>query len=637
MSRFRAFSPMRAPQALLAAAVLATTTVAQTVTTVLNNGTTQTRYDIVILGDGYQASEQTKFNQDVQAFLTSLFQHEPYLTFGAYYNVHTVFRASVDSGADRPDETPPVFKNTVYDATYNYGGTDRCLYIQNTSQALADATLAPANEGRILVMVNDTRYGGCAATFAVSYTGSWMSEVQIHEMGHSVGQLADEYDYPYTTTYSGSEPSQANITKSATGQKWSLWQGTDGISAFEGAGYYLYGLYRPKANCLMRSLGVAMCRVCQEGVVKITNSITNVITSAAPAAATVNVDVPNLQPFSITHFVPAGNNPLITWRLDGQVIAGATGSGYVLDPAQTSLGSHTLSVTVKDQTALVRNDPANVMTESHSWQVVVADPTAAQLRFTAFSGSTLYVQPGSPLLLNATVVNDGPGAAGPFDVDFFVSTSSTWNVQTSTWLGKTTVNTLGAGQSAPVQRAAQLPWSLPAQLHYLFAVADRSNVVHESNENDNTRLSVALASAGPCGVHLEFHDPMTLGDAGTIAVGAGGALHPTVVAPCANPATTLYLIVWGGSGTSPGFPLSAGLTLPLNPDSFTALGLDGLNGPVFASFLGLLDAAGEGHATFTMPPLPGFTTGQTHFAAVLLGSTQLFTDVSNPIGLTLVP
>ncbi|MBZ0151990.1 MAG: hypothetical protein K8J09_10710, partial [Planctomycetes bacterium] len=88
---------------------------------------------------------------------------------------------------------------------------------------------------------------------------------------------------------------------------------------------------------------------------------------------------------------------------------------------------------------------------------------------------------------------------------------------------------------------------------------------------------------------------------------------------------------------SPGFPLGAGLTLPLNPDSFTALGLDGLNGPVFASFLGLLDAAGEGHATFTMPPLPGFTTGQTHFAAVLLGSTQLFTDVSNPIGLTLVP
>jgi hypothetical protein len=45
---------------------LAATTAAQapTVTTVLNNGTTQSRYDMVILGDGYQSFEQTKFNTD---------------------------------------------------------------------------------------------------------------------------------------------------------------------------------------------------------------------------------------------------------------------------------------------------------------------------------------------------------------------------------------------------------------------------------------------------------------------------------------------------------------------------------------------------------------------------------------------
>ena len=159
-----------AAAALAAALATAAGAQAPTVTTVLSNGTTQSRYDMVILGDGYQASEQWRFDQDVQTFLTALFQKQPYQTFASYYNVHTVFRASVDSGADRPDETPPVYKNTVYNATYNYGGTDRCLYIQNTSQALADAALAPANEGRILVMVNDTRYGGCAASTAVPAT-----------------------------------------------------------------------------------------------------------------------------------------------------------------------------------------------------------------------------------------------------------------------------------------------------------------------------------------------------------------------------------------------------------------------------------------------------------------------------------
>ena len=145
--------------------LLAAPAAAQTVKTVISNGTTETRYDIVILGDGYQLTEEAQFDSDVAAFLTSLFQKEPYLTFSAYYNVHTVFRASQDSGADRPDEIPPVYVNTVYDATYNYGGTARCLYIQNQSAALADAALAPATEGRVLVMVNDDRYGGCASTF----------------------------------------------------------------------------------------------------------------------------------------------------------------------------------------------------------------------------------------------------------------------------------------------------------------------------------------------------------------------------------------------------------------------------------------------------------------------------------------
>ena len=113
------------PLSLLATALLAAAPAAQTVATLINNGTTETRYDIVILGDGYQLTEEAQFDSDVAAFLTSLFQKEPYLTFANYYNVHTVFRASQESGADRPDETPPIYRNTVYDATYNYGGTPR--------------------------------------------------------------------------------------------------------------------------------------------------------------------------------------------------------------------------------------------------------------------------------------------------------------------------------------------------------------------------------------------------------------------------------------------------------------------------------------------------------------------------------
>ena len=615
------------------AAALATAQ-APTVTTVLSNGTTQTRYDMVILGDGYQSSQQATFNQDVLNFLTALFQKQPYQTFAGYFNVHTVFRASVDSGADRPDETPPVFVNTVYNCTYNYGGVDRCLYVQNTSQALADAALAPANEGRVLVMVNDTRYGGCAATFAVSYNGGWMTEVQTHELGHSLGQLADEYDYP-NQTYTGSEPTAVNITTSPTGQKWSIWHGTDGISSFQGAGYYLFGLYRPRSTCLMRDLGAVLCRVCQENITRLTSAVVDVIVSTSPAAATVNVAVPTVQTFSITHIVPPGNNPQVTWKLDGVVIPGATGTSWQLDPSAVAVGTHTVEVTVLDQTPLVRTDPSNTMRDAHGWQVNVSNPTLAQLRIPSATPAPLWVQRGTPVTIDVDVVNDGPASAGPFDVEFFLSSAPTWTAQ-STYLGKITVPVLAALQTVQLQHPTQMPWSLLPQPYYAFAVADRVDVVDETNENDNARLFTLLGQASPCVTKLEFQDPLVYPfDAASLSVASGGAVHPTVVAPCANPATTLYLIAWTGSGTSPGLSLGPGLVLPLNFDPFTQLGLDALNTPVFGSFLGILDAQGLGHATFALPPATSLPLGTTHFACVLLGNTQLFTAVTNAVALTL--
>jgi hypothetical protein len=609
---------------------------AQIVTTVLSNGTTQSRYDMVILGDGYQSTEQWKFDQDVTTFLTGLFQKQPYQTFAAYYNVHTVFRASVDSGADRPDETPPIYRNTVYNATYNFGGVDRCLYIQNTSAALADAALAPATEGRVLVMVNDTRYGGCASTFAVAYTGSSMIEVQAHELGHSMGQLADEYDYP-NQTYTGGEPSSVNVTTSPTGQKWAVWHGTDGISAFQGAAYYQFGLYRPKVNCLMRTLGWALCRVCQENITKVTNSIVDTIVSTTPATSAVTVAVPTPQQFSFTHIVPPGNQPLITWKLDGTPIPGASGTSYSLDPTTTSLGSHTLEVSVLDQTLLVRTDPGQVMLETHTWQVTVSDPTVAQLRVPAASVNPVFAPGGASVTVTATIANDGPATAGPFDVEFFVAPTNVWTAQ-STYLGSVTIPSLAATQSTVVQHTVQLPWSLPVAIQYGHVVVDRPGVVNESNETDNSHSFVLIGQTTGCVTQLEFTTPLVLpAGPATLSLATGGVVHPTVFAPCVDPATTLYLIAWTGSGTAPGIALPPNLTLPLNFDALTQLGLDNLNGPVFGSFLGIFDSLGQGHATFTLPPGLALPTGPTHFAAVLLGNTQLFTATTNAIELQLLP
>ncbi len=610
---------------------------AQVVNTVISNGTTQTRYDMVILGDGYRASEQLKFNNDVTAFLTALFAKAPYAAFASYYNVHTVFRASVDSGADRPDETPPVYVNTVYDATYNYGGVDRCLYIQNTSQALADASLAPATEGRVLVMVNDDRYGGCASTFAVSYNGAQMSEVQAHELGHSLGLVADEYNYS-NNTYTGPEPSQPNITKDPVGSKWQVWHGTEGISAFQGAGYHQFGLYRPRVDCMMRSLGQPLCRVCQESIVKETNANVNVVTSTTPATGSVlQLIVPAQQTFSFTHYVPAANNPVVEWRVDGVVQPGATGLSFTLDSTVFALGPHTVTAALADQTDRVRSDPQNVMTETIDWDVQVSDLTLAQLRIPAMTSSSTLTQPGDVMTFSPSIVNDGPASAGPFRVEFFLNQDPAGASVQDVYLGHIDVSGLAASQQTTLPFVTRMPYSLPLYASWVHAVVDRADAVAENNEADNATYRVVYAPSIPCDTGIEFQDPLTPPFAAELSRTAGGALHPTVVASCAQPTAPVYLIAWTGSGTSPGVTLGPGVTLPINPDPLTQLGLDGLNGPVFGQFFGLLDAQGGAQATLTLPPSAAIPTGTTHLATVLLGTTQTFAGASTPNKLTIVP
>ena len=278
------------------------------------------------------------------------------------------------------------------------------------------------------------------------------------------------------------------------------------------------------------------------------------------------------------------------------------------------------------------------MVEEHSWQVHVSNPSLAQLRIPQLVTSMVLVNPGTPLTLTPTIINDGPAAAGPFTVEFFLSPSLTsWSTQ-DTYLGKLDIAGLNSGQQAVgLQLNTQLPWSLPVQLMFVHAIVDRQNTVAESDETDNQLARAVFGQVGPCETGLEFQDPLTTPFAGSISLAAGGTLHPTVVARCADPATTIYLIAWSGSGTTPGMPLGAGLTLPINFDGYTQTGLGGLNGSIFGGFLGILDAQGVGQAQFTLPPSTAIPTGTTHFAAVLLGSTQLFTAVSNAVELTVLP
>jgi hypothetical protein len=198
------------------------------------------------------------------------------------------------------------------------------------------------------------------------------------------------------------------------------------------------------------------------------------------------------------------------------------------------------------------------------------------------------------------VRNDGPSGAANVVVEHFLSLDNT--VQTTDlYLGRTTLALLTAGQEVQTVRHVQLPHTMQPLQYFLLGVVDRSNSILELYESNNLRLTVVIGQAGACTPALEYRDDLHYPrDAAELSVGAGGSLRPTVIARCA-PAGSLYLIAWGFSGTAPGTPLAPGVTVPLNGDILTTLGLESVNGPVFQQFLGTLDATGIGRATFAWP------------------------------------
>ncbi len=65
-------------------------------------GNTNKHINIVILGDGYTASEQIKFNADAKKLIDYLFKQAPWSNYVNYFNVFTIEVISLESGVKHP-------------------------------------------------------------------------------------------------------------------------------------------------------------------------------------------------------------------------------------------------------------------------------------------------------------------------------------------------------------------------------------------------------------------------------------------------------------------------------------------------------------------------------------------------------
>ena len=183
--------------------------------TSLENGNSNVKADIAIIGEGYTADEDQKFQDDLKRFTEIFFRADPCRSSKDKFNIRGVLKPSHDRGFDEP--RAGIDKETAVNATFNSMGSERYLLTEDNKSLRDIAGHVPYDA--LYIMVNHSRYGGGGIyNFYCVYTSDNINSdyLMVHEFGHSFFGLADEY-YTSSTAYNDFysadyEPAEPNIT-----------------------------------------------------------------------------------------------------------------------------------------------------------------------------------------------------------------------------------------------------------------------------------------------------------------------------------------------------------------------------------------------------------------------------------------
>lgn len=249
-------------------------------------GAPSEKIDVAIVAEGYGPGEEEKMQQDLRLFMEYMFGQEPFKSRRDDFNVWGVARLGETSGITDPCNGVQV--NSICGATFNTFNS--CRYLMSFKLFQLHDLLCRTPCDHIIIMANSKTYGGGAIYnfYAVSAVTEMAGMILPHELGHSIGGLADEYVDP-DLSYNGMhkeeyEPLEPNITSLVDFKsKWedmieedtpiptppcTLSNRMDNcgpVGVYEGAGYKPKGLYRPVMNCMMNYYA-PFCPVCTKAL-----------------------------------------------------------------------------------------------------------------------------------------------------------------------------------------------------------------------------------------------------------------------------------------------------------------------------------------------------------------------------------
>ena len=244
--------------------------------------------DIVLLPDGFTAGEKEKFLEACRMWSDALFSYAPFDSNTHRINIRAVWAPSNEKGVSKPGIGKWV--DNLLGTRFYTLNSERYQMTEEFQKVRDVAASAPYEN--IFILTNTDKYGGGGiynfyGLGSAGKTGK-TGEVYVHEFGHSLMGLGDEYIEIGNTVSAlypaGKEPWEANLTRFVDFKgKWEdmIAQGTpvptvaaEGstekdwvVGAYEGGGYLEKGIFRGWPECMMKAL-TDFCPVCQRAITR---------------------------------------------------------------------------------------------------------------------------------------------------------------------------------------------------------------------------------------------------------------------------------------------------------------------------------------------------------------------------------
>jgi hypothetical protein len=293
------------------------------------HGDPANKVDLLLLGDGYTAAERQKFEADSKRLLAVLFATSPFKERRTDFNVWGLVPAARESGISRP--STGIHRSNPVSSTYDAFGSERYVLAFDNKAFRRYASYAPYDV--VEIMVNGRTYGGggiYGLYSTVAVDNAEAPYVFVHEFGHHIAALADEYytsPVAYLPATKREEPWEPNVSAllDPAALKWkdlvtpgtplptpwpkeeyekrsrayqevraklradnrpeaemealfaknkrddtAMFAKFKGIvGAYEGARYEATGYFRPEADCIMFTRSDFFCAVCRRALERV--------------------------------------------------------------------------------------------------------------------------------------------------------------------------------------------------------------------------------------------------------------------------------------------------------------------------------------------------------------------------------